>query len=192
MNGFELYCRYVAMKCYFSDQGYDYFKYGGVIKARHETFVKRRDRYFFEKLAKHKDPVNYLLANFVDDTKFWIGEIREMTTEKTYIEWRKRQDTLTYTYEQDLLKLDEDFDSNLICEKFGHPKLLKLYLRKEVCIETLIILDMLTNYTRHWNVVLGDDFVCKEVMDKMLKYRAFLSINLDKFREVSLNTCRAS
>ena len=192
MTGYELFCRYVALKNHFSKKNYDYFKHGGYVKAKVSTFERRSDRYFFDKLAKHKEPINYLLANFIGNSNFWIGEIRELSAERTYRAWKKRQDTLTYTYEQDLLKLDEDFDSNLAVEKHSHPKLLKLYLRNEVCIETLIILDMLTGYTAHWTKQLAGDFVCEEVINKMLKYRAFLSINLDKFREVTLNTCRAS
>jgi len=188
MDPFEVYCKYLALKNHFQQKNYDYFKYNGKVSAKRDSFETRRDKYFFYKLSKRKDVENYLLANMVDGGKnFWIGEMREHIPDSIYTNWRRRNEALTYTFREDLGKLDEDFDSNFKVEKYGHPYLLRLYLRNEVCIETMIILDMLINYTDVWNKKLNEDLIWGEIYHIMLKYRPFLSIKLDKFKSITIN-----
>jgi len=188
MDPFEAYCKYIALKNHFTQKNYDYFKYNGKISAKRESFETRRDKYFFYKLAKRKDVEKYLLANMVDGGKnFWIGEMREHIPDTIYAKWRRRNESLTYTFKEDLNRLDEDFDSNFKVEKYGHPHLLRLYLRDEICIETMIILDMLVNYTNVWNKKLNEDLIWGEIYHIMNKYRPFLSINTDKFKQITID-----
>ena len=188
MDPFDVYCKYIALKNHFTQKNYDYFKYNGKVSAKRDTFETRRDKYFFYKLSKRKDVEKYLLANMVDGGKnFWIGEKREHIPDTIYTKWRRRNESLSYTFKEDLGRLKEDFDSNFKVEKYGHPHLLRLYLRDEVCIETMIILDMLVNYTNVWNKKLNEDLIWGELYHIMVKYRPFLSINLDKFKQITIN-----
>ena len=158
MTPFEVYTKYIALKNHFSQPKYDYFTYGGKVRAKESSFEIRRDKYFFYKLSKHKDVENFLLANILEGGKdFWVGELRESAPEDIYRKWKKRQESLTYTFKDDLSKMDDDFDKNFKVEKFGHPLLLRLYLRDDVCIETMCILDMLVNYSDSWNKILKND-----------------------------------
>ena len=45
---------------------YNYFKYSGYTRANKEKFEKRPDKYFFYKLSKNKDIVNFLISIFRD------------------------------------------------------------------------------------------------------------------------------
>ena len=189
MTPFEVYKKYIALKNHFTKKTYDYFKYNGQVKANAQTFETRRDKYFFYKLSKRKDIEEFLLANLVDGSRdFWIGEVRDHIPEEVYRKWRKRKESLTYTYKEDLSRLKEDFDENFVVEQYGHPHLLRMYLRKEVCIETMVILDMLVNYSKVWNKKLKEDLIWGEVYHTMVKYRPFLSIDLDKFKTITINT----
>lgn len=189
MTPFEVYQMYVALKNHFTQKNYDYFKYGGKVKVKPETFETRKDKYFFYKLSKRKDVRDFLLANLVDGSKdFWIGEVREHMPEEIYLRWRKRKESLSYIYTQDLTNMKEEFDENFKVPEYGHPYLLRLFLRQDVCIETLIILDMLVGYSKLWNRKLQKDLIWNEVYTKMIKYRPFLSINIDKFKKVTINT----
>lgn len=188
MDPFDTYTLYIALKNHFSQKSYDFFKYGGAVKVKRETFETRKDKYFFYKLSKRKDVQDFLVANFVDGNKdFWVGSIKEEAPDQIFIKWKKRQESLTYTYIQDLDRLDSDFDKNFTVEKYGHPLLLRLYLRQDICIETMVILDMLLNYTKVWNKKLSKDLIFEEVYTKMTKYKPFLSIDLPKFKSITIN-----
>ena len=63
MTPFEVYTKYIALKNHFSQERYDYFTYGGKVRAKESSFEIRKDKYFFYKLSKHKDIENFLLAN---------------------------------------------------------------------------------------------------------------------------------
>lgn len=188
MDPFETYKLYVALKNHFTQKNYDYFKYNGQVKVKKETFDLRKDKYFFYKLSKRKDIQDFLVANFVDGNKdFWVGSIREDAPDQIYTKWKKRQESLTYTYTQELDKLNPNFDENFIVEQYGHPLLLRLYLRQDISIETMIILDMLVGYTKVWKKKLAKDLIFEEVYLKMSKYRPFMNVDTNKFKTVTIN-----
>lgn len=186
MNPFEAFEKYVALKNHFTQKSYDFFKYNGRVKLKADAFDRRRDKYFFVKLAKNHNVVDYLLANFIDgDVNQWVGDIvQDQESERIYKQWLARQQSLTYTFKQDLSKLNTDFDSNFIVDSNSHPRLLVLYLQKQICIETLIILDMLTGCFKYWDKKISDPVVWPAVKKKCERYKPFLSIDVDRYREI--------
>lgn len=184
MTPFEAYQKYIALKNHFNTS-YDYHKYNGKVKVNESSYETRRDKYFFMKLSKRKDVEKYLLANFVEaNGDFYVGNIRNQSPDDVYLKWKKRQESLTYTFKEDLSKMDDDFDSNFKVDKYGHPLLLRLFLRKDICMETMIILDMLTDYTKLWNKKLVGDVIWEEKYGIINKYRSFLSIDTDKYKSI--------
>ncbi len=187
MSPFEVYQKYIALKNHFTTS-YDYHKYNGKVKVNETSYETRRDKYFFMKLAKKKDIENYLLAQFVEGGKdFYVGNINASQPDDVYMSWKKRQESLTYRFKDDLSKLEEDFDSNFEVPKFGHPTLFRLFLRKDICIETMIILDMLVGYFQHWQKELKNDLLWQEQYGIIINYRPFLSINTDKYKSITLD-----
>ncbi len=51
MNGFEVYKLYLAIKLHFTSDSYNYFTFNGKTRTTLQSFEKRRDKYFFKKLA---------------------------------------------------------------------------------------------------------------------------------------------
>jgi len=191
MTPYQVYQKYLALKQHFTNLKYDYFTYNGKVRASEHSFEIRKDKYFFYKLSKHKDVENFLVSNIIETgPDFWVGELKEDEPEEIYTRWKKRKESLTYTFKDDLSRLEEDFDKNFVVEKYGHPHLLRLYLRKEVCIETMCILDMLVNYSNSWNKKLQKDLIWEDKYTIIKKYRPFLSIDTDKFRAITLNYFR--
>jgi len=184
MEPFEVYQKYLALKNHFSNDKYDYFTYNGKMKLTRDSFERRKDKYFFYKLSKAKDVEKVLLANMVDgDTSFWIGEVRDSTPEDIYKKWLKRQQSLLYKFTEDLDNLKEDFNENIQVDEYGHPYLLRLYMRGDVCIETVIVLNMLTNFFPYWDKKMKDDPIWPDTKRKMLKYQPFLSIEPSRFKK---------
>ena len=141
MSAFECYKEYIALKNHFTNPTYDYFKYNGKVNISYNTFEKRKDKLFFQKLAKHTDVKNFLVANFANDEKSWIRSLAyNEEAEKIYKDWLKKNQSLSYTFKEDLKKLHEDFNTNLICKNNQHPILFKKFLGKEICLETLCLL----------------------------------------------------
>ena len=110
MEAFQAYKTYVAIKNHFTSKSYDFFKYGGRTKASRTTFEKRNDKYFFHKLSKRRDVVDYLVANFIyNDSTTWVGDfINNEQSDKHYLRLVKVRESLSYIFSQDLDRLDAD------------------------------------------------------------------------------------
>jgi hypothetical protein len=183
MDAFEAYTKYIALKNHFSSKTYDFFKYNGRTRASKASFEKRGDKYFFHKLSKHSDCVNYLASNFLEGD-CWVGDlVNEQDAEKKYIQWKKRIESLSYFFKNDLEKLDSNFNINFEVVNGEHPILLKKYLRKEISPETVLILNDLVRFFPSWNKKIEDKVIWPNEYLKLKKYRPFFTINLDVYKK---------
>ena len=194
MHGFDVYRTYLAMKLHFSSAKFDFFQYDGKVNAKEETYHGRNDFYFFETVARKYNPVEikeYMLASFVEaenPTKVWIGDIKS-TGKDRWLVWAKRQQSLAYLVEQDLDTVVEHLASkgdpfNSLFETVGgHPTLLKLYIRRAISLETLVVLDMVLGFMIQWDNELRDP-LWEQLSFKVKKYKPFLSIPTNKYRKL--------
>jgi len=187
---FETYQTYLSMKSHFTNRKYDFFKYGGKSRATMASFNKRKDKYWFEKTSRKysdKEVLDFLLSNFVsanNPENLWIGEIIN-SGERTYAEWMKRQQSLTYLFKEqsnELLfnkKLNEVFD----CSNNKHPIVLKKYLGGEISLETLMILEKVFSFVKNFDKKLTDP-VWETVSLKIKKYTPFININVFPYKKI--------
>ena len=101
-------------------------------------------------------------------------------------EWLKRNQSLMYHFENDLSKLNEDFNSNFVTKQGEHPLIIRLYLGGGICLETLVILCDMVGCINHWNKELKDDFIWQELENKITKYKPFLHYDKEKVRNICL------
>ena len=186
---YQVYVEYLAQKSHFSNVNYDYFLYNKKVRASESSFKKRKDRYFFEKTSRKyqdKEIVNFLVSNFVaaDNTSnLWIGEIIN-SGERTYQEWMKRQQSLTYLFKEQSTelfsqaKLENVFD----CSK-GHPILLKTFLKSELAPEIMVIYDTIFSYISEFDKKLLDP-VWETVSLKIKKYKPFIHIDIFQYKKL--------
>ena len=188
ITAFECYKEYLALKNHFSKPDYDYFKYNGKVKSNHESFEKRKDKLFFQKLAKHPDVHNFLIANLSDNEKHWIRDLAySEDAEKTYKSWLKRQQSLTYVFKQELSKLDEDFNNNFACKNNEHPLLLRKFLGSDISLETLCLLLEFTGAKSHWDSKMQYDLVYDAIKTKIEKYSPFIKADKEKLKTIVLD-----
>ena len=186
---FETYQTYLSMKSHFTNRKYDFFKYGGKSRATMSSFNKRKDKYWFEKTSRKysdEEVLNFLLANFVNtDTpqNLWIGEIIN-SGERTYAEWMKRKQSMTYIFREQSEKLlsETDLEKLFNCSK-GHPLVLKKYLGGEISLETLTILEKVFSFVKNFDKKL-DDPVWESVSLKIKKYIPFININVFQYKKI--------
>ena len=186
---FETYQTYLSMKSHFTNKRYDFFKYGGKSRATMTSFNKRKDKYWFEKTSrKYSDQeiTDFLLANFVTTNtpqNLWIGEIIN-SGERTYADWMRRQQSLTYLFKEQSKKLlsEKELEEVFNCSK-GHPPILKKYLGGEISLETLVIFEKIFSFGKKFNRKLKDP-VWETVSMKMKKYVPFLNINVFQYKKI--------
>jgi hypothetical protein len=189
LTPFETYKTYLALKKHFTSETYDFKKYSGNIRAKIDTFHKRKDRYFFERLSRQKkkeEIIEYFVSHFAnssDPSKVWIGEIVQNGSE-IYTSWKSKIDSLSYVFEQDLRIIAENKN---IPEYFKpgarHSKLIKDYLSGVIQLETLIILvtclGLLPKYDEQYT-----DPVWAQVSQKIRKYSLFLVLDIPKYKGI--------
>lgn len=186
MDGFEAYKHYLALKSHFNTKTYDYFKYGGAVKAKRESFDVRNDRYFFQKLAKRKDITDFLVSLFVYGKKdMWIGDVvRNEECEVMYRKWQKVKQSLTYVFMGDLEKFNDDLVSSFIVTDGQHPHALKLLMREEIHLETFIILNDIMRFTPMWNREIVEQTIWPEIRQKCKKYHPFLEYDKENLKNI--------
>ena len=189
MMPFDAYKSYLSLKNHFTKEKYDYHKYCGKSRATVQSFYKRKDRFWFEKLSRNKNDkevIDFFVSNFItctDPNNLWIGEmIRE--GENRYTEWKKRTQSLSYVFKEEIeiIFSDQDFDTVFV-NKQGHPILLKKYLGGDISIETLVILDKILGFKKNFDSELQDP-VWESVSLRMKKYSPFLNIDVFRYKKI--------
>lgn len=190
MEPFDAFRYYMAMKLHFESDTYEAPKYNYKTSAKPQTFWKRKDKYFFAKLAKRFDDPNELIqfytSQFISDSK-WVGDM--MNDDENYNEWQKRNQALTYTFEQDIYNLSDKvqtFDDLLMVSDGQHPVIISEYLGGTICIETVVILDKLTGFMKRADRQINETILWPDVSRKIRKYGFFINPDLEKMKKVVL------
>jgi len=187
MTPFEAYTKYLAIKQHFTTESYDYFKYGGKVRVKQETFEKRHDKYFFYKLSKKKDIENFLVANFIDNESSWVGDLtQDKHCDEVYNKWKARQESLGYLYKSDLERIEGKLDCALKVVDGNYPKLLKSLKQGTVMAETVIILNRLVKFIPYWTKHIDDTVLWPIVRTKLIKYEPFVKYDVFKFKKMTL------
>lgn len=193
MVPFEVYKTYLSLKNHFTKDNYDYHKYLGKSRVSLQSFYKRRDRYWFEKLSRQKEDseiIDFFVANFVstdDPQGQWIGNmIKE--GESNYNNWRKRIQSLSYIFKEETYQcfVGKQFDGLFQIEGTKHPELLKEHLKGNVSLETMIILDKMLGYKKIFDKKLKDP-IWEFVSMRMSKYNSFLNIDVFHYKKILKN-----
>lgn len=186
-DAYEVYCYFLALKQHFTSN-YDFFKYNGKTSTNPTAFENRKDKFHYYKLSKHSDAKNYVLANILENPNIWIGDIvNDDKSEGIYLDWKKRKQSLSYVFKNELSVLNEDFNDNLLSTDGQHPPLLKHYIRGDICIETLTIIANITKVFSHWDKVLLDKILYPDINRKCKKYFPFMEYDKIKMKKILLD-----
>lgn len=192
MSPFETYQTYLSLKSHFTNPKYNYFRYYKKTRASIASFNKRRDRYFFERTSRKytdKEIVDFLLSNFIasdNPQNLWIGEIIS-SGERTYTEWMKRQQSLTYLFREQSTELFSEIKLKdaLSCSK-GHPLVLKQFLKGNLSPETFVIYEKIFQFSENFDKKLKDP-VWETVSLKLKKYDPFINIDISTYKKILRN-----
>lgn len=177
---YDCYIDYLALKNHFTVDNYDYFRYNGKVKSKYSSFENRRDRYYFEKLSRKKNPHLILLSNIQDDPDRWIGDI--VSNEENYLKWKKRNTNQLYNFCEEIKTLFPNIEEKFEV-KGDYPELLKLMQQGQISKETVIILNEILRFTSYWNKKIKDEIVWPKIFFNLKKYSAFLNVDRYKYKD---------
>jgi len=174
MDPFDVYKIYLALKLHFTTESYDITKHKFAAKGKKETFMKRKDLIVLRKLARDFDRqtiIDILVANFVTGDRW--GGMFDTEAMKTYERWKARQQSMGYTFEQDLNTIQTRMDIENIEDATvdtQHPLILKMLLGRQITLETVVILNKGLNFCNDYN----DDLILKDTCLLINKYSPFM------------------
>ena len=187
LDPLNCYKTYLAIKNHFTKSNYDYYKYCGKVKANVQSFYKRKDRFYFEKMSRQKSDeeiINFFVSNFAsceDPQSLWIGEIIK-EGESNYKNWMRKTQSLSYIFKDEVSILTaKNFDEMFKVESNKHPKILKEFLQKKISLESMVILNNILEYKKQFDKKLQDP-VWEFVSMRIEKYTPFLHIDSNKFK----------
>ena len=192
MEPFEVYRYYLALRLHFTTDNYNVIEQKGRVRATKNSFLKRKDLLSIRRVAEtysDKDIVDFLVANFVSGDRW--GGVFDVESKERYQGWKKRIESISYTFKKEIDKaaayadkLGITFNQLFYCNHGQHPFIIKMYLRNDISIETLVILNKLNNFTDQLDQDLKDDLVWPDTSRIIKKYSPFLEIKKDKYNEI--------
>lgn len=176
------------------ESSYDAFKFNFKgPRLKKETFLAHKNRYEFEKLAraypKKNNLILYFLSNILQD-KTWVHSM----SRNTYDEYLGSIQSMQYVFKNDLSVLREhcsNFDDAFVTpstEQF--PVIYKLYQSNKICLNTLVLLDILIQYTLTISKKCNDPLgIASDITHKIAQYKPFLrsEMNVEKYKNIVIS-----
>ena len=187
MNVSDAYKIYTSLRLHFTTDNYDIRS--GITprppKAGVKVSFKKKLEVLMKQYNYNQDEfINYLVANFLNGNEWGIFE---NTGPEIYTEWKRIQESLTYTYTQDIKNLAWNvtiLEDVWDCSQ-GHPVILREYCGKRCRLETLVILNKLYRFTTEVDEQLVLDPVWNSVSRTIHKYSPFIKVEKDKFSMIT-------
>jgi len=195
MNGHKAYSIYSSVKLHFTQESYDAFRYNFKTNIKASTFERRKDRYFFEKIARRYPNEDDLKLFFVDNIvsdKVWIGDMDDTIHEKR----NAYRQALNYNFEKEIkiireeaYKYNLDFDG--VCKANSNKTdnlLLNLYMSQKISADTFVIIDHLVSFIKSLRSELNDPLgIVESTLLILRKYQKFsiplMAVNENKYRK---------
>jgi len=183
----DAYVIYSALMLHFTTDSYDAVKYHMKTKASPDSFWKRKDKFFFTKIARRHpregDLKNFMIANFLDGNT-WIGDMDD----DAFTEWTKTNQSLTQTFRNDMSFMSEEhekFNPMLCPDGPNLSPLINMLLAGDISLETVVIIDRLTNFIDKTEHLVTDTILWPDLRRKIKKY-AILMPPIDKEKYITL------
>ena len=197
MTGFESYQLYLAVWQHFSrSREYNYFKYNGKLgNITGKAYESRKDKFFFEALGERNkgDLLQYYVANFAHygSDVVWITDLHSKESEDVYYNWKKRIQSLSYIFEEDLKEVNEflitrglGFDRLFEVEEDEHPIIFRFVQQKMIEVETYIIMDKILGFSEKIAKKIKESYIFPSEQYRYNRYAEFLNLESDKYVKI--------
>jgi hypothetical protein len=179
------------LKLHFTSDSYDYFKYNGKTNVSKSTFSTNKSKYHFYKLSRKynlEELKDFYIANFIQGKGDWVGDLLQ-DGDENYTKWQKTQQSLTYTFENDIMYMFDSVDGAEfwhIDDYFkpidgGWPMLITKMMHDKIKLETVCILIDIFDCMPRWEKQITEDIVWPTHRRIIKKYTPFIQYDKEKF-----------
>jgi hypothetical protein len=189
LSGYEAYTLFQSLKLHFTTERYNFFTYQGKVNMSTDAFLRNKDRFLYEKLARkyNADQLKGLMiANFIHD-KVWIRDHLDEEGYERYVEHLKVTQSLTYMFTNDIDKMFssvKDPKDLFRVKPNQNPLILEMLLRNEVTLETCCILNSFVEFSKQYDEKMKDDYIWEKLRMKISKYTPFIEFDRKKFGKI--------
>jgi hypothetical protein len=193
-TGFVAYALWNALKLHFTSDSYDYFKYNGKTNVSKQTFTTNKSKYHFYKLSRKynlEELKDFYVANFIQGKGDWVGDLLQ-DGDENYTKWQKTQQSLTYTFENDIMYMFDSVDGAefwRIDDYFkpidgGWPMLITKMMHDKIKLETVCILIDIFDCMPKWEKQITEDIIWPTHRRIIKKYTPFISYDKEKYKQM--------
>jgi hypothetical protein len=193
-TGFAAYALWNALKLHFTSDSYDYIKYHGKTNVSKQTFSIRKDKYQFYKLSRKyslEELKNFYISNFIQGKGDWVGELLQDGNEN-YLKWQKTQQSLTYTFENDIIYLFDLVDGAEFVTRDdilkpiegGWPMIITKLMNEKISLETVCILVDVVGCMPRWERDITEDIIWPTYYRIIKKYTPFIEYDKTKYTHI--------
>ena len=187
-EGYDAYCLYLAINNHFHTESYDYFKYNGKVSAKLDSFMNRKDRYHFHKLARkyNGELQDFYVAN-LSKKKYYVRELLEQECEKNYTTYKKMKQKMTYAITEEMRYLFDKYKHIDIClgiKDGQHSNILREYLGGRIKAETLVAADKIFGIFTDYDSMVSEDFIWPKERKRLDNLAPFLELEQRKLQIV--------
>lgn len=187
INGKSTYALYLTYKNHFSGK-YNAVKYGFNINVSNAAFDKRKDKYFFNKLANKYTFIQLIIlfmSNSID-SDFWIGDVEKDENLTRFRNYLGKINRITEVFSDDIKNLfyfskSKDIKFKDILYDREKSYLLRLVKSDIISSESVLLLDsifaILDKYEK-------DDIVWSNHVNRLISYRNLTIIDAEKTKEL--------
>ena len=190
MDPFESYKLYNALKLHF-ETGYDAVKYNFKSNVTPQSFFKRKDKYFFAKLAKkyNGNLKDFYISQFINEQSY-VGDMMDSEAERYYSTYKKIKESIHRVFSIDINNMSDlnaDFDKFFLSENGQQPYIVQLWMQEEISLETVVILNSIFGFIQIENSKVLDTIVWPDNKRMIDKYTPFVNFDKDKCKTMLIS-----
>jgi hypothetical protein len=188
LSGYGAYQLYLAIRNHFNSESYDFFKFAGKTNASKHSYLKRRDKQFFEVLAKRynfQELKDLYVSNFIEGRHYPVNLVED-EAHSTFYDYCRRRDALGYTFKAELDKIFRNgVKESISISRNAYPLILLLFMQHEVSLETLVLFNEVVPFDKKFDKYLGaDDMLWSIIRNQMVKFKPFMKYDAEKMRKI--------
>jgi len=180
---FDSYKLYNALRLHF-ETNYDAIKYNYKSNVSAQSFFRRKDKYFFAKIAKKydNDIIGYYVSNFKEGVSY-VGDMVNESGDDNYNKYKRIKESIHRVFSVDINKLTEkesEFDKCFISYDGQLPLVIELMMQEEISLETVVILDSLVRFIPRESKKISDTILWPDTKRRIEKYKPFVDFDSTK------------
>tara|TARA_Y100000114_G_scaffold118425_1_gene112985 strand:+ start:631 stop:1215 length:585 start_codon:yes stop_codon:yes gene_type:complete len=184
---FESYKLYNALKLHF-ETNYDAIKYNFKSNVTPQSFFKRKDKYFFAKLAKkyNGELKEFYVSQFINTEKY-VGDMMDSEAEQNYMKYKKIKESIHRVFSVDINRIGEEnvpFDNLFEAVDGQHPLVVKLWMQEEISLETVVILNSIFGFIDRESKNISDTIIWPDTRRLIEKYTPFVNFDVNKCKKL--------